>query len=126
MDYLLLGLVSILSFLIGFFICQKRLKQNNTEKFSPLNVNKQLKNNFIQYGEINKQLMNDNINTIESMDNRHNLMPNIPQEQNEKQRLHKIMSLNGEEEINNIQTFMESNQEDDVLESFDNYSKCNF
>ena len=52
------------------------------------------------------------IETFETMDNRNNTEPNMPGEQSEEQRLHKMMNLSGEEEINNVKVF------DEPLESY--------
>ena len=77
-----------------------------------------------ELGLINKELMQENINkieTFETMDNRNNTEPNMPGEQSEEQRLHKMMNLSGEEEIANVKAF------DEPLESYndDNYAPVN-
>ena len=126
MDYLLILLVAILSFLVGYFVCQKRFKTNvSQENFgAPFEPNADLQKNAKSYGLINKELMQENISkieTFETMDNRNNTEPNMPGEQSEEQRLHKMMNLSGEEEINNVKVF------DEPLESYndDNYATVN-
>jgi hypothetical protein len=111
MDYLLIILISILSFLVGYFICQKRFKKinninNTTESFAPLHSN-----NFDDktFSNIQNELMNQ-----ESLNNSENNTPNIPSEQNESQRLEHMMNLNGNDEINNINAFSDNN----IFESF--------
>ena len=109
MDYLLIGLVAVLSFLVGYFICQKRFKNNSKENFSPINENLKLQNNFAQYGSINKQLISENM-PLEGFENNHekqsiNHEPNMPKEESETQRLQKMVDLTGDEEMKNIKTF---------------------
>ena len=126
MDYLLILLVAILSFLVGYFVCQKRFKTNvSQENFgAPFEPNVDLQKNAKRYGVINKELMDKNVSNFESfetMDNRNNTEPNMPGEQSEEQRLHKMMNLSGEEEIANVKAF------DEPLESYndDNYAPIN-
>ena len=126
MDYLLILLVAILSFLVGYFVCQKRFKTNvSQENFgAPFEPNVDLQKNAESYGVINKELMDENISkieTFETMDNRNNTEPNMPGEQSEEQRLHKMMNLSGQEEIANVKAF------DEPLESYndDNYAPVN-
>ena len=126
MDYLLILLVAILSFLVGYFVCQKRFKTNVTqENFgAPFEPNVDLQKNAESYGVINKELMQENISKIESfetMDNRNNTEPNMPGEQSEDERLQKMMNLSGQEEIANVKAF------DEPLESYndDNYAPIN-
>ena len=126
MDYLLILLVAILSFLVGYFVCQKRFKTNvSQENFgAPFVPNVDLQKNAESYGVINKELMDENISkieTFETMDNRNNTIPNMPGEQSEEQRLQKMMNLSGEDEIDNVKAF------DEPLESYndDNYSPVN-
>lgn len=127
MDYLLILLVAILSFLVGYFVCQKRFKNNvSQENFdgAPIHPNVDLQKNAKSYELINKELMqanDDNVETFEAMDNRNNTEPNMPGEQSEEQRLHKMMNLSGEEEVANVKAF------DEPLESYndDNYASFN-
>ena len=126
MDYLLILLVAILSFLVGYFVCQKRFKTNvSQENFgAPFVQNVDLQKNAESYGVINKELMDENISkieTFETMDNRNNTVPNMPGEQSEEQRLQKMMDLSGQDEIDNVKAF------DEPLESYndDNYSPVN-
>lgn len=126
MDYLLILLVAILSFLVGYFVCQKRFKTNvSQENFgAPFEQNVDLQKNAESYGVINKELMDENISkieTFETMDNRNNTVPNMPGEQSEEQRLQKMMDLSGQDEIDNVKAF------DEPLESYndDNYSPIN-
>jgi len=130
MDYLLLLLVAILSFLVGYFVCQKRFKKNNQENFAPFIKDVHLQNNFASYGKINKELMSKNIDAITSNDSNNcienfensdeedkpNHPPNMPSEQSEDQRLNKMMELSGEEEMANIGVF------DEPLESYNDDS----
>lgn len=121
MDYLLLLLVAILSFLVGYFVCQKRFKTSvEQENFgAPFEPNVDLQKNAESYGLINKELMEKNMDQIESFENndlRNNTMPNMPGEQSEEQRLNKMMDLTGDEEIENVIAFdqpLESYNDDD-------------
>ena len=130
MDYLLILLVAILSFLVGYFVCQKRFKNNvSQENFdgAPIYPNGDLQKNAKSYALINKELMQENddnvetFETFETMDNRNNTEPNMPGEQSEEQRLHKMMNLSGKDEIDNVKAF------DEPLESYndDNYASFN-
>lgn len=109
MDYLLIILIAILSFLVGYFICQKRFKKiNNTkENFAPLHSNNIDDKTF---SNIQNELINQ-----ESLNNdSENNTPNIPSEKNETQKLKHMIDLNGSDEIQNINTFSDNN----IFESF--------
>jgi hypothetical protein len=112
MDYLLIILIAILSFLVGYFICQKRFKKinninNTTESFAPLYSNNIDNKTF---SNIQNELTNHESLNHDSENN----TPNIPSELNESQRLEHMMNLNGSNEIQNINTFPDNN----IFESF--------
>jgi len=115
MDYLLLILVSILFFLVGYFVCQK-INKKTTENFdgAPIEKNVQLENNFAKYASANQELMKKNLPESVAQ----NTVPNMPKEACEDDRMKKMMALNGEKEMDNIKTFQDDDSIDEHFETY--------
>ena len=109
MDHLLLVLVAILAFLIGYFVCQK-MNTPTAENFSPLNESLDLDNN--NYGRINADLRKI---PLEDGDEG----PVVAkQASHEQTRMAKMMQLNGKDEMDNVKTFAANDPDEDSV--FDN------
>ena len=109
MDHLLLVLVAILAFLIGYFVCQK-INTPTAENFSPLHESLDLDDR--DYGRINAELRkipledNDEVPVADE------------QASHEQTRMAKMMQLNGKDEIDNVETFAANDPDEDSV--FDN------
>lgn len=109
MDHLLLVLVAILAFLIGYFVCQK-MNTPTAENFSSLNESLDLDNH--NYGLINAELRKI---PLEDGDEGSVV---AKQTSHEQTRMAKMMQLNGKDEMDNVVTFAANDHDEDSV--FDN------
>lgn len=107
MDYLLIVLVAVLAFLVGYFVCQKM--GNKSENFTAFDPSQDMDQD--EYASMNKDLMNDDSEPEPEDQDNEDIQESFGNfslfnsDKHEMTRMKKMMELNGEEEQNNIESF---------------------